>query len=43
MTLSSSKPAPAPGGLGLFEKWLSLWVALAMAAGLALGGMGRQG
>ncbi|SDX45739.1 arsenite transporter, ACR3 family [Albimonas donghaensis] len=37
MTLSSSKPAPAPGGLGLFEKWLSLWVALAMAAGLALG------
>ena len=29
--------APAPGGLGLFEKWLTVWVALAMAAGLAMG------
>tara|TARA_R110000751_G_scaffold87488_1_gene173410 strand:- start:449 stop:1522 length:1074 start_codon:yes stop_codon:yes gene_type:complete len=29
--------APAPGGLGLFERGLSLWVALAMGAGLLLG------
>ncbi|MDT8326128.1 MAG: ACR3 family arsenite efflux transporter [Roseovarius sp.] len=27
----------APGGMGLFERWLSLWVALAMAAGITLG------
>lgn len=27
----------APGGIGVFEKWLSLWVALAIAAGLVLG------
>jgi ACR3 family arsenite transporter len=27
-----------PGGIGFFEKWLSLWVALCIAAGLALGG-----
>ncbi|TDQ84090.1 ACR3 family arsenite transporter [Dongia mobilis] len=26
-----------PGGIGFFEKWLSLWVALCIAAGLALG------
>jgi len=29
-------PAPA-GGIGFFEKWLSFWVALCIAAGLALG------
>ncbi len=27
----------APGGIGFFEKWLSLWVALCIAAGIALG------
>lgn len=27
----------APGGIGFFEKWLSLWVALCIVAGLALG------
>jgi ACR3 family arsenite transporter len=30
-------PAPAPGGIGTFERWLSLWVALCIAAGLLLG------
>ncbi len=29
----------APGGMGTFERWLSLWVALAMGAGLALGNL----
>ena len=29
----------APGGIGVFEKWLSLWVALCIAAGLALGNL----
>ena len=28
---------PAPAGLGRFERWLSLWVALAIGAGLILG------
>ncbi|MGZ0186773.1 MAG: ACR3 family arsenite efflux transporter [Alphaproteobacteria bacterium] len=28
---------PAPGGIGFFEKWLSVWVALCIAAGIALG------
>lgn len=28
---------PAAGGLGLFERYLSLWVALCMAAGILLG------
>ena len=34
------KPAldqPAPGGIGFFEKWLSVWVALCIAVGIALG------
>jgi len=31
--------AEAPGGIGVFEKWLSLWVALAIGAGLALGNL----
>ena len=30
-------PAAAPGGIGFFEKWLSVWVALSIAAGLFLG------
>jgi len=29
--------APPAGGIGFFEKWLSIWVALCIAAGLALG------
>ena len=28
-----------PGGLGAFERWLSLWVAAAIVAGLALGNL----
>ncbi len=34
-----SSAAEAPAGIGGFEKWLSLWVALAIAAGLALGNL----
>ncbi|MFV0475737.1 MAG: ACR3 family arsenite efflux transporter [Pikeienuella sp.] len=30
---------PPAGGLGTFERWLSLWVALAIVAGLALGNL----
>jgi ACR3 family arsenite transporter len=33
----SAGAPPAPGGLGVFERWLSLWVAAAIVAGLALG------
>jgi ACR3 family arsenite transporter len=29
--------APPAGGIGFFEKWLSVWVALCIAAGIALG------
>ncbi len=29
--------AAEPGGIGFFEKWLSIWVALSIAAGLILG------
>src|SRR5579862_7871565 len=31
------KPAQASGGLGTFERYLSIWVALCMAAGILLG------
>ena len=31
--------ADAPGGIGVFENWLSVWVALAIAAGLILGNL----
>ncbi|WP_108661241.1 ACR3 family arsenite efflux transporter [Acuticoccus kandeliae] len=34
---ASVAPAPAPGGIGFFEKWLSVWVALSIIAGLVLG------
>ena len=37
MSDHASAHQSAPGGMGLFERWLSLWVALAMAAGIALG------
>ena len=33
------EPASAPAGIGVFEKWLSIWVALAILAGLALGNL----
>ena len=29
----------APGGIGVFEKWLSLWVALCIVLGVALGNL----
>ena len=29
--------APTAGGIGFFEKWLSVWVALCIAAGIGLG------
>ena len=34
--MRSSEDAP-PAGIGFFEKWLSVWVALAIAAGVGLG------
>ena len=37
MTDNSTTPAPAAGGIGFFEKWLSVWVAMGMAGGIALG------
>ena len=39
MTDARQPPAPAPAGIGLFEKWLSVWVALCIVAGLALGNL----
>ncbi|MDN2579693.1 ACR3 family arsenite efflux transporter [Aquibium sp. ELW1220] len=33
------RPAPAAGGIGFFEKWLSVWVALCIAAGIILGNL----
>ncbi|MEQ8332473.1 ACR3 family arsenite efflux transporter [Nisaea sp.] len=35
----SSEALAAPGGIGFFEKWLSLWVALCIAAGILLGNL----
>tara|TARA_R110000787_G_scaffold226512_3_gene334353 strand:+ start:110373 stop:111452 length:1080 start_codon:yes stop_codon:yes gene_type:complete len=32
-------PAEPPAGIGFFEKWLSVWVALCILAGLALGNL----
>ena len=29
--------ASEPGGIGFFEKWLSIWVALCILAGIGLG------
>ncbi len=36
MSDTAQREAPA-GGIGFFEKWLSVWVALCMAAGITLG------
>ncbi|HCO56387.1 MAG TPA: arsenical-resistance protein, partial [Pelagibacterium sp.] len=38
MTLDTSAPAPA-GGIGFFEKWLSVWVAACIVAGIVLGNL----
>jgi len=35
--VSGRAEMPAPGGLGVFERWLSLWVAGAIVAGVAIG------
>jgi arsenite transporter len=37
MTIIASEAPPAPAGLGLFEKWLSVWVGAAILAGVMLG------
>jgi ACR3 family arsenite transporter len=37
MTAAAADMDARAAGLGLFEKWLSVWVALAIAAGLILG------
>ena len=34
---SSAGGAAAAGGIGFFEKWLSVWVALCIVAGMGLG------
>ena len=40
MALNETADIPAPeGGIGFFEKWLSAWVALCIAAGITLGSM----
>ena len=36
---SSSQPAAESGAIGFFEKWLSVWVALCIVAGVALGNL----
>ncbi|MBT6276318.1 MAG: arsenical-resistance protein, partial [Chromatiales bacterium] len=38
MTGNTAETADSPaGGIGFFEKWLSVWVALCIGAGLILG------
>lgn len=39
MTQSTDTTIGAPQAMGAFERWLSVWVALAIAAGLALGAL----
>ncbi len=39
MSADTSTAGAAPGGIGFFEKWLSVWVALAIGAGLLLGNL----
>jgi ACR3 family arsenite transporter len=36
-TITAAASEPAAAGLGLFEKWLSVWVGAAILAGVALG------
>jgi len=38
-TQNAAVAPPAPGGIGIFEKWLSVWVGLAIIAGLVLGNL----
>lgn len=42
MTALTADAAPAPAGLGLFEKWLSAWVAASILAGVVLGNAAPQ-
>ena len=37
MTATTAKTDARAAGLGLFEKWLSVWVGMAILAGIALG------
>ncbi len=39
MRINDQTAQDAPGGLGTFERWLSLWVALAIGAGVGLGNL----
>lgn len=39
MPAESTLAATAPGGIGVFEKWLSVWVALSIGTGLLLGNL----
>ena len=39
MTETTQSRPEAPGSIGSFEKWLSVWVALAIAAGVTLGNL----
>jgi ACR3 family arsenite transporter len=39
MSTQSATDGAAPGGIGVFEKWLSVWVALCIGAGLLLGNL----
>lgn len=39
MSIDTSAAAPAPAGIGPFEKWLSVWVGAAILAGLLLGNL----
>lgn len=38
MSIDTTAPAPA-GGIGFFEKWLSVWVAACIAGGIVLGNL----
>ena len=35
--MSTQEQSTAPGGIGTFEKYLSIWVALAIIVGIGLG------
>ena len=37
--MSAANDVSAPGGIGFFEKWLSVWVGLAILIGVALGAL----